>query len=119
MFQELVKIDVCIFEEWRSQDVLRCKADSVRDLDCCSDQEHRLGELVSKRQFYVQVNSGFLPIKLYSNPLQIHLLIPKQYKYCLGNKQKDCGGVLVLTKLTFQLKSIALVDKVTYVLCVA
>ncbi|XP_077433883.1 centromere-associated protein E isoform X2 [Vanacampus margaritifer] len=59
-FQELVRIDVCVFKEWCSQDVLRCRASSPKDVHCRTDQEHRLDELLKKRQLYVQKMGDFL-----------------------------------------------------------
>ncbi|XP_061641704.1 centromere-associated protein E isoform X2 [Phyllopteryx taeniolatus] len=63
-FRQLVEYDVSSFEEWRLQDVLQCRSQApsftLKDLDCCSGQGHRLSELVQKRQFYMQKMNSIL-----------------------------------------------------------
>ncbi|XP_030578142.1 centromere-associated protein E isoform X3 [Archocentrus centrarchus] len=70
MFEELVKKDLAIFEERRLQDVLLCRAQapsySVKDEDFHALWEHRLPELLDRRQLYLQKMSSFLE-KLWAN----------------------------------------------------
>nr|XP_046266275.1 centromere-associated protein E isoform X5 [Scatophagus argus] len=58
LFGELVKKDLAVFEERRLQDVLLCRAQassySVKDEDFQTLWEHRLTELLDKRQLYLQ-----------------------------------------------------------------
>lgn len=62
LFEELVKKDLAVFEERRLQDVLLCRAQapsySVKDEDLSSLWEHRLTELLDKRQLYLQVSAA-------------------------------------------------------------
>ncbi|KAF7649917.1 hypothetical protein LDENG_00133800 [Lucifuga dentata] len=64
VFEELVKKDVAVFEERRLQDVLLCRAQassySVKDEDLQTLWEHRLSELLDKRQIYLQKMSSTL-----------------------------------------------------------
>ena len=58
-FEELVKKDLSVFEERRLQDVLMCRVQaptlSVKDEDFHTVWEHRLADLLDKRQLYQQV----------------------------------------------------------------
>ncbi|XP_071384535.1 centromere-associated protein E [Centroberyx affinis] len=69
-FEELVKKDVAVFEERRLQDVLLCRAQapsySVKEDDLQPLWEHRLSELLDKRDFYLQKMASFLE-KLWAN----------------------------------------------------
>lgn len=62
LFEELVKKDLDVFEERRLQDVLLCRprthSFSVKDEDFHPLWEHRLTELLDKRQLYLQVSSA-------------------------------------------------------------
>lgn len=61
LFEELLKKDLAIFEEKRLQDVLLCRAQapsfSVKDEDFGAMWEPRLGELLERRQLYLQVSA--------------------------------------------------------------
>ncbi|XP_051816800.1 centromere-associated protein E isoform X2 [Acanthochromis polyacanthus] len=63
MFKELVKKDLAVFEERRLQDTLLCRAQapaySVKDEDQTT-WEHRLPELLDKRQLYLQKMASVL-----------------------------------------------------------
>ncbi|XP_023132106.2 centromere-associated protein E isoform X2 [Amphiprion ocellaris] len=63
MFKELVKKDLAVFEERRLQDMLLCRAQaptySVKDEDQTM-WEHRLPELLEKRQLYLQKMANIL-----------------------------------------------------------
>lgn len=67
LFEELVKKDLAVFEERRLQDVLLCRAQapsySVKDEDFHTLWEHRLTELLDKRQLYLQVSSAAPPFQ--------------------------------------------------------
>ncbi|KAM6992315.1 centromere-associated protein E [Tautogolabrus adspersus] len=58
LFEELVRKDLDVYEEKRLQDVLMCRAQassySVKDEDFNSMWEQRLGELLDKRNLYLQ-----------------------------------------------------------------
>ncbi len=75
LFEELVKKDLAVFEERRLQDVLLCRAqapsNSVKDENFHSLWEHRLIELLDKRQLYLQVSSAALPFLKHC--LKLHL----------------------------------------------
>lgn len=62
LFEEMVKKDLAVFEERRLQDVLLCRAQapsqSVRDQDFHSLWDHRVTEVLEKRQLYLQVSSA-------------------------------------------------------------
>uniref|UniRef100_A0A8C9Y709 Centromere-associated protein E n=1 Tax=Sander lucioperca TaxID=283035 RepID=A0A8C9Y709_SANLU len=66
-FEELVKKDLAVFEERRLQDVLLCRAQapcySVKDEDFNTLWDHRLTELLDKRQLYLQVSSAAQPFQ--------------------------------------------------------
>ncbi|XP_029353023.1 centromere-associated protein E isoform X3 [Echeneis naucrates] len=70
LFEELVKKDLAVFEERRLQDLLLCRAQtpsfSVRTEDFSTLWEHRLTELLDKRQLYQQKMAGILE-KLWAN----------------------------------------------------
>ncbi|XP_071334455.1 centromere-associated protein E isoform X8 [Trachinotus anak] len=70
LFEELVKKDLAVFEERRLQDVLLCRVQapsySVRDEDLNTLWEHRLAELLDKRQLYQQKMASTLE-KLWAN----------------------------------------------------
>ncbi|XP_035534959.1 centromere-associated protein E [Morone saxatilis] len=70
LFEELVKKDLAIFEERRLQDVLLCRVQapsySVKDEDFRTMWEHRLTELLDKRQLYLQKMATVLE-KLWAN----------------------------------------------------
>lgn len=61
-FEELVNKDLAIFEERRLQDLLLCRAQaasfSVQEADFGDVWEHRLVELLERRQGYLQQMSG-------------------------------------------------------------
>ncbi|XP_047194004.1 centromere-associated protein E isoform X7 [Hippoglossus stenolepis] len=63
-FEELVKKDLSVFEERRLQDVLMCRVQapilSVKDEDFHTVWEHRLADLLDKRQLYQQKMSIIL-----------------------------------------------------------
>ncbi|XP_029903592.1 centromere-associated protein E isoform X7 [Myripristis murdjan] len=63
-FQELVKKDLAVFEERRLQDVLLCRVQapsySVKEEDLQTLWEHRLSELLDKREFYLQKMDSLL-----------------------------------------------------------
>ncbi|XP_031179755.1 centromere-associated protein E isoform X10 [Sander lucioperca] len=69
-FEELVKKDLAVFEERRLQDVLLCRAQapcySVKDEDFNTLWDHRLTELLDKRQLYLQKMTSILE-KLWAN----------------------------------------------------
>ncbi|XP_039638282.1 centromere-associated protein E isoform X3 [Perca fluviatilis] len=69
-FEELVKKDLAVFEERRLQDVLLCRAQapcySVKDEDFQKLWDHRLTELLDKRQLYLKKMSSILE-KLWAN----------------------------------------------------
>ncbi|KAF3702525.1 Centromere-associated protein E Centromere protein E [Channa argus] len=58
LFEELVKTDLAVFEEKRQQDVLLCRAQapeySVKDDNFHALWEHRVTELLNRRQLYLQ-----------------------------------------------------------------
>ncbi|XP_044232862.1 centromere-associated protein E isoform X5 [Thunnus albacares] len=64
LFEELVKKDLAVFEERRLQDVLLCRAQapsySIKDEDFHTLWEHRLTELLDKRQLYLQKMGSIL-----------------------------------------------------------
>lgn len=64
LFEELAKKDLAVFEERRLQDVLLCRSQaphfSVKDEDFHTLWEHRLTELLDRRQLYLQVSSAAL-----------------------------------------------------------
>ncbi|XP_022620519.1 centromere-associated protein E [Seriola dumerili] len=70
LFEELVKKDLAVFEERRLLDVLLCREQapsySVKDEDFNTLWQHRLTELLDKRQLYHQKMSGVLE-KLWVN----------------------------------------------------
>ncbi|XP_071755303.2 centromere-associated protein E [Centroberyx gerrardi] len=70
LFEELVKKDIAVFEERRLQDVLLFRAQapsySVKEDDLQPLWEHRLSELLDKRDFYLQKMASFLE-KLWAN----------------------------------------------------
>ncbi|XP_051265824.1 centromere-associated protein E isoform X5 [Dicentrarchus labrax] len=70
LFEELVKKDLAIFEERRLQDVLLCRVQapsySVKEEDFHTMWEHRLTELLEKRQLYLQKMATVLE-KLWAN----------------------------------------------------
>ncbi|XP_034755782.1 centromere-associated protein E [Etheostoma cragini] len=70
LFEELVKKDLAVFEERRLQDVLLCRAQapcySIKDEDFHTLWDHRLTELLDKRQLYLQKMTSLLE-KLWAN----------------------------------------------------
>ncbi|KAM7367519.1 hypothetical protein PAMP_013810 [Pampus punctatissimus] len=70
LFEELVKKDLSVFEERRLQDVLLCRTQapsySIKDEDFHTLWEHRLTELLDKRQLYLQ-KMGSILAKLWAN----------------------------------------------------
>ncbi|XP_042246242.1 centromere-associated protein E isoform X5 [Thunnus maccoyii] len=64
LFEELVKKDLAVFEERRLQDLLLCRAQapsySIKDEDFHTLWEHRLTELLDKRQLYLQKMGSIL-----------------------------------------------------------
>ncbi|KAM7394940.1 hypothetical protein PAMA_006602 [Pampus argenteus] len=70
LFEELVKKDLSVFEERRLQDVLLCRAQapnySIKDEDFHTLWEHRLTELLDKRQLYLQ-KMGSILAKLWAS----------------------------------------------------
>ncbi|XP_059212976.1 centromere-associated protein E [Centropristis striata] len=70
LFEDLVKKDLAVFEERRLQDVLLCRAQapcySVKDEDFHTLWDHRLTELLDKRQIYLQKMDSILG-KLWAN----------------------------------------------------
>ncbi|XP_026197347.1 centromere-associated protein E isoform X2 [Anabas testudineus] len=64
LFEELVKTDLAVFEERRLQDLLLCRVQapsySVKDEDFHTLWEHRLTELLDKRQLYLQKMTSIL-----------------------------------------------------------
>ncbi|KAG7239171.1 hypothetical protein INR49_029922 [Caranx melampygus] len=64
LFEGLVKEDLAVFEERRLQDVLLCRVQapsfSVKDVDLNSLWEHRLTELLDKRQLYQEKMASVL-----------------------------------------------------------
>ncbi|KAI3364122.1 hypothetical protein L3Q82_010799, partial [Scortum barcoo] len=70
LFEEMVKKDLAVFEERRLQDVLLCRAQapsySVKDENFHTRWEHRLTELLDKRQLYLQKMASILE-KLWAN----------------------------------------------------
>ncbi|XP_060947618.1 LOW QUALITY PROTEIN: centromere-associated protein E-like [Limanda limanda] len=73
-FEELVKKDLSVFEERRLQDVLMCRVQaptlSVKDEDLHTVWEHRLADLLDKRQLYQQKMSIIL--KRFSDNVACH-----------------------------------------------
>uniref|UniRef100_A0A667XU91 Centromere-associated protein E n=1 Tax=Myripristis murdjan TaxID=586833 RepID=A0A667XU91_9TELE len=78
-FQELVKKDLAVFEERRLQDVLLCRVQapsySVKEEDLQTLWEHRLSELLDKREFYLQVMMRLPQFYCSSVYVLFHILI--------------------------------------------
>ncbi|XP_039980620.1 centromere-associated protein E isoform X2 [Xiphias gladius] len=70
LFEELVKKDLAVYEERRLQDVLLCRVQapsySVKEEELHTLWEHRLTELLDKRQLYQQKMASILE-KLWAN----------------------------------------------------
>ncbi|XP_077369748.1 centromere-associated protein E isoform X3 [Festucalex cinctus] len=101
-FQELVRIDVSVFKEWCSQDVLRCRASSPKDMDCCSDQEHRLAELEKKRQLYVQKMGDILEnlgAGLYSYRSEVSAEVRERSRFFTQMEDEHDRPPLVVSRL--------------------
>lgn len=60
LFEELLQKDVALFVERHLQDMLLCRAQapkySIKDEDFHTVWDHRLTELLDKRQLYLQVS---------------------------------------------------------------
>ncbi|XP_069371191.1 centromere-associated protein E isoform X2 [Paralichthys olivaceus] len=88
-FEELVKKDLSVFEERRLQDVLLCRVQapsfSVKDEDFHTVWEHRLTELLDKRELYQQKMSIILEkfldnVASHPNELSAEITLRERFK---------------------------------------
>ncbi|CAB1435126.1 unnamed protein product [Pleuronectes platessa] len=88
-FEELVKKDLSVFEERRLHDVLMCRVQaptlSVKDVDFHAVWEHRLADLLDKRQRYQQKMSIILEkfldnVASHPNELSVEITARERFK---------------------------------------